>query len=67
MRSSACEDNGIFLTKVVNQQEIPADVTFTKARPLAHEFVIAMLRRQWRVVRNQQQHDLLEALRCRMS
>lgn len=59
MRPSPHEVNRISF-KLVNQQEVAANVAFPVVGPIAFERVIQPLSAKWAIVGNQEQHRLLE-------
>src|SRR5487761_2626094 len=65
MRTGAHEDDLLVRTatlQLVNEQKVATDVTLTVVGPVADECLIKPLRPERRVVRDQRQHDFLQAL-----
>lgn len=60
VRASTHKVDGIAL-KLIDQQEVPADMAFPVIGPIALERVIEPFRAEGRIVGDQQQHRLLEA------
>src|SRR5208337_1994349 len=60
MRPGAREDNQSAIAQIIKQQKVSADVAFAEAFPVAGQFVVEVFRRQRSVVRNEQQHRLLQ-------